>query len=462
MQLFVEKINNQTKLEKYLKLRYEVFCQEQNVDIKEEIDSYDILNNDNVMHFAIFTDDIAISCARVIINDGLIKIGRVATKREFRNNGLISKIFQHILSYLYYNISSKENKIYLESQLHALPIYQKFGFKEFGDEFLDANILHKKMLRQNISPYLYTQTNKRYYTLDHYFKTLFKNKVGRVMIDAGFTCPNIDGTKSVGGCTFCSTRGSGDFAGKRNTQLISQWDEGLLMLHNKWPKAKAIAYFQAYSNTYSDVDTLESMYNTFINNPNCEGIAIGTRPDCISDEVILLLSRLNKIKPIFLELGLQTINDKTAELFNRGYKTSEFEKTVTLLNKNGIKPIVHIINGLPNDTEIDNINTIKFLNRFQISGIKIHMLHLINKTTLFKQYQLNPFHLLSKDEYIEIVVKQLSILNPNVVVHRLTGDAPMHEFIGPIWTKKKISVLNDIDKRLSELKLHQGIFYEGE
>jgi radical SAM protein (TIGR01212 family) len=305
----------------------------------------------------------------------------------------------------------------------------------------------------------FSNTNKRYHTLDYHFKSIFNQKVGRIPINAGFTCPNIDGTKAFGGCTFCSIKGSGDYAGFPTDDLLKQWADGKVMMEKKWPNAKFIAYFQAFSNTYADVDILKEKYETFVSLDECIGISIATRPDCLDDEIIEYLADLNKRTYLLVELGLQSIHESTSGLINRMHSTKEYEDAVKKLHANGIKVISHIINGLPKETPEMMLETAKFVARLNVSGIKIHLLHVVNNTKMVKQLNNGFLELLTKEQYIDIVCEQLKYLPKEMVIHRLTGDAPKEEFIGPIWSRKKTIVLNDIDKQMLRLNIFQGQLY---
>ncbi len=310
------------------------------------------------------------------------------------------------------------------------------------------------------NPFEFSNTNKRYYTLDYFFKNKFNSKIGRIPINAGFTCPNINGEKSFGGCTFCNTNGSGDFAGEKKDSLLKQWDKGKKMMSSKWPDAKFIAYFQSFSNTYAPVDVLKEKYEVFLKKEDCVGISIGTRADCIDEEIASYLGELNKKTFLMVELGLQTSNEYTNKIINRCHTNNEFEDTVNLLKKYNINVVVHIINGLPKETKKDMLNTIDFINKLNVDGIKIHLLHVMHDTKLVNQLNNGFLKLLSMEEYIEIVTEQIQILNKNIVIHRLTGDAPSDIFIGPIWSKKKTIVLNNIDKELVKKNTWQGKFYD--
>ena len=307
-----------------------------------------------------------------------------------------------------------------------------------------------------MNPFKYSNTNKRYHTLDYYYKNKFHSKVFKVSLNAGFTCPNIDGTVGYGGCIYCSKSGSGEFAGKKEDSLKKQFDEIKNMMLNKWPNAKYIGYFQARTNTYADVNTLKSLYETVLSFDNVIGLNIATRPDAISEECLDYLEELNKKTYLTIELGLQTTNEKTAKLINRCHSLSCFEDMVKKLRKRNIDVVVHIINGLPYETKEDMLNTIKHLNKLDIQGIKIHMLSILKDTPLEKLYQEKHFKVLSKEEYIDIVVSQLEYLRPEIVIHRITGDPKLDDLVEPNWLVKKFCVLNDIDKEMVKRNTYQG------
>lgn len=302
----------------------------------------------------------------------------------------------------------------------------------------------------------YSNTNKRYHTLDYHFKQLFGQKVGRIPINAGFTCPNINGEKSFGGCTFCSINGSGDFAGNPRDNLVDQWNAGKKMMEQKWKDAKYIAYFQAFTNTYAPLEVLQEKYEVFVEMPECIGISIATRPDCLEDDVIEYLAAISKKKYLIVELGLQTIHEKTGEIINRQHDLACFEQTVNKLRAHNINVVVHIINGLPKETYEMMMETAKYVGKLDIQGLKIHLLHVVHQTAMVNQLNNGFLKLLDKDTYIKLVVEQLRYIKPEIVIHRLTGDAPSDIFIGPIWSKKKTIVLNDIDKLMVEQNVYQG------
>ncbi len=303
----------------------------------------------------------------------------------------------------------------------------------------------------------YSNSNKRYHTLDYYYKTRFNEKVFKVSLNAGFSCPNIDGTVGHGGCIYCSKSGSGEFAGNINDSLEKQFNEIKTMMHKKWPQAKYIGYFQARTNTYGPVKKLKELYETILKQQNVIGLNIATRPDAITDECLDYLEELNKKTYLTIELGLQTSNETTSKLINRCHSLNCFEEMVKKLREKKIDVVVHIINGLPYETKEDMLNTVKYLNHLDIQGIKIHMLSVIKDTPLEKMYQEEKFKLLTKEEYIDIVIEQLELLREEIVIHRITGDPKLDELIGPSWLTKKFCVLNDIDKEMVRRDTYQGV-----
>lgn len=310
---------------------------------------------------------------------------------------------------------------------------------------------------------LFTE-EKHYLTLNNYLKHLYNEKVFKVSLNGNFSCPNRDGKISTNGCIFCSAKGSGDFAGNINLSIKDQFYEVVSKLENKWPNGAYIAYFQANTNTYGTVSELKMRYEQIIKDgkkldDKIKVLSIATRPDCLDDDILNLLNELNKQIPLWIELGFQSSNENTAKFINRGYQNECLITAVNNLKAIGIKVIVHIINGLPTDTYGDMINTVKFLSHLPIDGIKIHMLHVINNSPLGKLYKEKPFPLLSLEEYVEIVVAQLRLLPPNVVIHRITGDADKNELLAPMWTLKKFVVMNEIDKLMRKEKYYQGDLY---
>lgn len=305
------------------------------------------------------------------------------------------------------------------------------------------------------NPFKYSNDNKRYHTLNYFYQNKFNSKVFKISLDANFTCPNIDGTKGYGGCIYC-LNGSINNYQNINDSLLEQFNNGKQILHKKWPKAKYIAYLQSNSNTYANIDKLKSIYEPLIKLDNVVGLNIATRPDCITQECLDYLEDLNKRTYLTIELGLQTIKEETSILINRCHSLDCFKNMVNELRKRNINVVVHIINGLPNETKDDMLNTVKYINKLDIQGIKIHMLSIVNGTSLEKLYQKEKFHVLTKDEYIDIVVSQLELLRPEIVINRITGDPDKNILIEPTWLIKKFIVLNDIDKEMVKRDTYQG------
>ncbi len=303
----------------------------------------------------------------------------------------------------------------------------------------------------------YSNSNKRYYTLDYYYKEKYHSKVFKVSLNMGLTCPNKDGKVGFGGCIYCSKLGSGEFAGDKEKNLKEQFDEVKKQMLQKWPHAKYIAYFQANTNTYAPIDKLKKAWEEVLTYDNVIGINISTRPDSIEKECYDYLEELNKKTDLVVELGLQTIHENTTKLINRCHTLKCFEDCVKELNKRNIKVLVHIINGLPYETKEMMLETVKYLNTLEIWGVKIHMLHILKDTVLEKMYYQNKFHILTKEEYVNIVCDQLEILKENVVINRVTGDPKTEDLIEPFWLTKKFCVLNEIDKEMKRRNSYQGI-----
>ena len=300
------------------------------------------------------------------------------------------------------------------------------------------------------------RNNKRYNTLDNFYFEKFKCKVAKISLNAGFTCPNIDGTKGFGGCIYC-LNGSGNNIKKSLTEQFYEIKE---IIDKKWPNSKYIAYFQANSNTYADINVLKTKYESVLKIPNVIGINIATRCDCITDECLDYLEELSKKTYLTVELGLQTIHEKTSILINRCHTLIEFEEIVKKLRQRNINVVIHIINGLPYETKEMMLETVKYLNSLDIQGVKIHMLHILKNTKLAKMYEEDKFHILTKEEYIDIVCCELELLNPNIVINRITGDPIKEDLIEPTWLIKKFVVLNDIDKELRKRDSYQGKYFK--
>lgn len=302
---------------------------------------------------------------------------------------------------------------------------------------------------------------KPYHTLNDFYLEKFNSKVFKVALNGDFTCPNRDGVISSDGCIFCSEKGSGDFAGDKTDSLEDQFKVIKAMMEHKWPNGKMIAFFQANTNTYAPIEKLRYLYEKALTlDQNIVGLSIATRPDCISSATLEYLTELNKRTFLTIELGLQTIHESTAKWMNRGYSLKIFEKTVKQLLSKNIRVVVHIINGLKDETKDMMLDTIRYLNQFGIHGIKIHMLNILKNTPLETDYQTNPFPILTLEEYVDIVTSQIEIMSPHFILERLTGDAPKELLIEPQWTLKKFVVTNEIDKTLRTKSTHQGIYYK--
>lgn len=307
------------------------------------------------------------------------------------------------------------------------------------------------------NPFPYSNDNKRYQTWNWYLRHRFGSKVYKVPLNAGFTCPNRDGSKAYGGCSFCSAAGSGEFAGDKEEALLVQYERGCRMMERKWPNAKTIPYFQSFTNTYGPLEKIQCCVTPFLNREEVVAVALATRADCLSDECIDWLNQCTQKKEIWIELGLQSIHDTTAQAINRAHTYQDFLNAVSRLSKTNIKICVHLMNGLPLETKSMMLESARAIGRLPIDGLKIHMLHLIEGTAMAKQA---PFPLLTKEEYVDVVVQQLEVLSPHIIIQRLTGDGVADQMIGPLWTLKKTIVLNDIDKRMAALNTWQGKAYE--
>ena len=303
----------------------------------------------------------------------------------------------------------------------------------------------------------YTLDNKRYHTLNYFYKNKFGCKVFKVSLNGGFSCPNLDGTVGFGGCIYCSKSGSGEFGGDKEKSLTEQFYEMKEVVNKKHIPCKYIGYFQARTNTYAEIDTLKAKYEEVLAIPDVIGLNIATRCDAISDECLEYLTELNKRTMLTIELGLQTIHDKTSKLINRCHTLEQFDTMVHKLRERHINVVVHIINGLPYETEEMMLDTIRHINTLDVQGIKIHMLHIIKDTGMANLYIKEKFHVLSKDEYIDIVIKQLEILDPRIIVNRITSDPDKDTLLEPTWLLDKCQLLNDIDKEMKKRNTYQGI-----
>lgn len=301
--------------------------------------------------------------------------------------------------------------------------------------------------------------NDKFYKLNSFLKKNFKEKIYKVSLDGGFTCPNRDGKISNKGCLFCSDKGSGEFAGDRCKTITTQIDEQIDFMKDKIGSSKVIAYFQNFTNTYDDVEYLRKIYYEALNHEKVIGIAIATRPDCLSDDVINLLEEINKKYFLWVELGLQTANNNIGKIINRGYDTKVYIDSCRILNGKNIKFVTHMIVGLPNEEKKDLYDTIDLINSVKSWGIKIHLLYILKNSKLLNYYQQNPFKIYEKDEYENTVIELLERLSPLIVVHRLTGDAKKDELFEPLWSLNKRSILNSIEKKLKSSKSYQGKFF---
>lgn len=306
------------------------------------------------------------------------------------------------------------------------------------------------------NPFLYSLDNKRYHTINYYFRTKYNSKVAKIPLNAGFSCPNRDGTKSTKGCTFCSSKGSGDSILGFHKNLKEQYDIGLKRMQKKWPDCKGFAYFQSYSNTYAPLAKLKEIYDPFYDSDSVLGISIATRADCIDPETIAYLNEKAKSKETWLEIGLQSIHEKTIQNINRCHDTQQVWSILDQLKNTNIKTCLHIINSLPGETKEDMLETAIECAKHPMDAIKIHMLHLIQGTQMANDFQQHPFHLLELDEYVDIVIRQLEVLPSECIIERLTGDGLASDLIAPLWTIKKTIVTNEIDKEMVRRNTWQG------
>lgn len=298
--------------------------------------------------------------------------------------------------------------------------------------------------------------DKRYHSLNYFLRNKFGDKVFKISLDAGFSCPNRDGKVSKGGCIFCSERGSGDFAGDRNFSIGSQFLDIKNMMNKKWKGDKYIAYFQAYTNTYAPVEVLREKYDEAVKEEGVVALAIATRPDCLDEEVLDLLEEYSKKLYVWVELGLQTSNDATGRLINRGYDTATFTEAVKNLRARNIDVVGHCIFGLPGEDKKEMLDTIDYLAHVGVQGIKMHLLHLMEDTPMVNLYNSGKLKFMEQEEYVDLICEAVTRLPEDMVIHRLTGDAPRSLLIGPMWSLKKWEVLNAIDDKMKNEDLYQG------
>ncbi len=301
--------------------------------------------------------------------------------------------------------------------------------------------------------------DKRYRSFNYEMKRIFDTKIIKLSLDGGFTCPNRDGTVGSKGCIFCGEEGSGEFAASRTLDIVEQLESQKELLSKKWSEGKYIAYFQSFTNTYSTYEDLKKKYKLAISQQDVVGLAIATRPDCLSEEVLDLLEEINKKTFLWIELGLQTIHERTAKLIRRGYPLDCYDEAVNQLNRRNIKVVSHLIYGLPNESREDILSSVKYVANTNTWGVKLHLLYLQKGTDLHEYYKRTPFHILNRDEYISLIVDSIEHLSPDMVIHRLTGDGKKALLVEPLWSLDKLRVLSGIDMELKRRNSYQGIKY---
>lgn len=314
-----------------------------------------------------------------------------------------------------------------------------------------------------MADFKYSFNDKRYHTWNYHLKNKFHQKIFKVALDAGFDCPNRDGTVAYGGCTFCSVAGSGDFAGDRVDPIEVQFEKIKNRTQSqKWKKGKYIAYFQSFTNTHAPLEVLKEKFEAALKIDGVVGLSIGTRPDCLPRDVVEYLSELNERTYLWVELGLQTVHEKTAKLINRAHDFECYKEGVEKLRKHNINVCSHIINGLPGEDYNMMMETAKAVASLDVQGIKIHLLHLLKGTPMVKQYEKGLLEFLTLEDYINLVIDQLEMLPPEMIIHRITGDGPIDQLIGPMWSADKWNVLNSIDDALKTRDTYQGKNYQVE
>ena len=297
---------------------------------------------------------------------------------------------------------------------------------------------------------------KPYRSLDYMLRERFGEKVYKVTLNGGMSCPNRDGTLGTRGCIFCSEGGSGDFAADVSLSVSEQIESQIALLSGKRPIQKYIAYFQAYTNTYAPVEYLRKIFKEAMSHPGIVALSVGTRPDCLGEEVLDLLEELNRIKPVWIELGLQTIHEKTAQYIRRGYRLSCFDQALENLRKRNIEVIVHTILGLPGESREEILETMRYLNKKDIQGIKLQLLHVLKGTDLAYDYLAGRFQVYEREEYLDLLIECLENLDPEIVIHRITGDGPKDLLIAPLWASRKREVLNLLHHQMKEQNSYQG------
>ena len=321
--------------------------------------------------------------------------------------------------------------------------------------------MKQKLTQRTANPFPFSDSNKRYYTYDYYLKQTFGGKCAKIPLDVGFTCPNIDGTRGVGGCIYCSGRGSGDFAASPCLSITEQFQITKEKLSSKWSTERCIPYFQAHSNTYASAEILRPLYEEALTQEGVVGLNIATRADCLEEGVPELLAEIAERTVLTVELGLQTVHDETARRINRGHTFEEFVKGFQRLRTASpkIQICVHLIFGLPNEDRESMLESVKQLAILRPNQAKIHLLHVLKNTKLAELYMNGTYSPLSKEEYVSLVADAIELLPPDVVIARLTGDGMGSELLAPEWSRKKVSVINDIDKLLYKRNSYQGMRY---
>ena len=307
-----------------------------------------------------------------------------------------------------------------------------------------------------MSGFIFSDDNKRYHTWNYHLRHKFGCKVMKIALNAGFTCPNIDGKKGYGGCTYCSELGSGDFAGDVSMNIMHQFEDIKQRMHKKWHEGKYMPYFQAHSNTYAAAEVLRDRFERVLREPEVVGISIATRADCLEDDVLDYLSELNERIYLIVELGLQSIYDVTGERINRCHTYAEFLEGYKKLKERNINVCVHLIDGLPDETPEMMIESAREVGKLMPHCIKLHLLHILKDTAMAKEYNEGKISVLEKDEYVDIIVRQLEVIPPEIIIQRLTGDGGRDSLIAPMWSLKKFEVLNAIDKLMVERNTYQG------
>jgi len=317
--------------------------------------------------------------------------------------------------------------------------------------------------QRELNPYKNSDSNKRYYTYDYYLRRTFGGKCAKIPLDGGFTCPNIDGRCGVGGCIYCSDRGSGDFAASAALSISEQFDVTRQKLGSKWSTDRCIAYFQAHSNTYAPIEVLRTKYEEALSKEGVVGLNVATRADCLEDDVVEYLSELSERTTLTVELGLQSSNDATAALINRGHTYEQFLLGYNKLKKANekINVCIHVIFGLPGEDRETMLKTVKDVSSLKPHQIKLHLLHVIKGTALGAMYESGEYTPMEREDYVETVCDAIELLHPDTVVGRLTGDGMAESLMAPLWSMKKVTVINDIDKTLFARNSYQGKRFQG-